>query len=98
MTLQQRLTDDALTYHGRGWCCIPIKLDDAKKKPTVKWKRYQTSRPAEQDLRSWLKRAGINGLAIITSVGLGPLVVRDFDQVPAYEQWRDAHPPLAAAL
>lgn len=43
-------------------------------------------------------RPGVTGLALICGPVSGGVVVRDFDDMPAYERWATEHPDLAATL
>jgi hypothetical protein len=75
---------------------IPVNKN---KKPLMrKWKQYQQKRPSEGELKSWFRRNGVTGLAVMCGPVSGSLVVRDFDDESAYEDWRSAHRDLAAVL
>jgi len=89
----------ALEYLKRGWSVIPIKhRDRSGKQPACRWKPYQETRPTEPQLRKWFARDGIDGLAVVCGQVSGGLVVRDFDDVTVYDEWRKEHPDLAASL
>ena len=88
----------ALDYLQRGWSVIPMGLTAEKKKPLVKWKRFQTTLPTEHDLQEWFSRPGANGVAIITGPVSGGLAVRDFDTEGGYGQWASANPTLAKSI
>ena len=41
------LLADALGYAARGWSIVPMRFPGGKKRPAVRWKRYQQKRAAE---------------------------------------------------
>jgi len=71
------------------------------KVPAVKWKRYQSERPDEGQLRRWFDpefggrhtRIGI----LLGSVS-GRLAVRDFDIGEKYDEWAEKYPEYARVL
>ena len=90
----------ATYYAKRGWSVIPLTHE---KKAACAWKRYQTSRADEAQLRRWfLEGRGVTGevvgIGIIGGAVSGGLAVRDFDKLDAYERWAEAHPDLAGTL
>ncbi len=90
------MLDAALHYYALGWTLIPMRLAD--KKPAVKWKRYQTERADERQLREWLGNGHDYGLAVLFGEVSGWLVSRDFDELKGYERWATDHADLAAWL
>ena len=71
----------ALGYRSIGWSVVP--QETGAKKPTVRWKRFQTELPSEKLIRSWYRRWPNAGVALI----LGPLsgiFVIDVDGVEAH--------------
>ncbi len=91
------LLDAALDYARRGWSILPIRR--GTKHPAVRsWKRYQTERATEDELRRWFTWPDVGGLAVSLGAVSGGLIARDFDQLDAYEGWAAAHPDLAATL
>ena len=85
----------ALDYLHRGWSVIPI---GANKVATVKWSRFQKTPPRPRTVHQWFKNNTVQSVGIICGPVSGGLVVRDFDKVVAYENWRQSHPELAATL
>jgi len=85
----------ALALHRRGWCIIPIPT--GSKKARIKWKRYQTSRPDEEQLRRWFTAKQWN-LAVVLGDVSGGLTCRDFDDMAVYNRWAVTKPDLAATL
>ena len=58
------LLEAALRYYRRGWSIIPIK--GGTKKPACRsWKRYQSSRPTENQLQKWFDNKKDYGLAVV---------------------------------
>ena len=98
MTLQDQLLADARYYSGRKWSCVPVKIDGDKKKPTVKWKRLQTTRPSDAELCEWFARPSIDGVGVITGPASGSLAIRDFDTVAGYHRWLDTNPTLGREI
>lgn len=82
-------------FAARGWSLIP--LSPQTKRPTVKWKPYQTERAEERQLRSWFLHRGLNAAVVFGAVS-GGLCSRDFDDVAEYDRWAAHHPDLAATL
>jgi hypothetical protein len=73
--------DAALRYLRRGWSVVPQR--PGAKKPCVRWKRFQSERPTEGQLRDWFGQWPDAGLAVV----LGPvsgLVVIDVDGPEAH--------------
>lgn len=69
--------DFALALARRGLSVIPVPPPGDGhdgKRPVIAWKRYQTTRPTETELRLWFGRAPMN-LAIITGAVSGVIVV-----------------------
>lgn len=81
----------ALDYVKRGWHVMPIAAD-GEKKPSVKWKPYQTEQPDAATVTRWFNhqfpRANIG---LITGETCGVIVV-DADSPEALE-WIEAHNP-----
>jgi hypothetical protein len=90
------LFDEAMGYHRLGWSLIPLKM--ARKRPAVRWKRYQSARADEGQLRKWFCDDKHNGIAVVFGEVSGGLASRDFDDMDAYAQWADSHPSLARRL
>lgn len=89
------LIDHVLTYDARGWSIIPTR----DKIPALRsWKPYQTECATPETLRCSFGKSGVNGLAVVCGAVSGDLVVRDFDDMDAYERWAREHPGLAATL
>lgn len=86
---------DALEYHRRGWCVIPVPV--GSKKARIKWKQYQHQRPDEAQLRRWFA-SGKNNVALICGPVSGGLTVIDFDDAGLYKAWVTEHPELAETL
>jgi hypothetical protein len=87
--------DAASEYRTRyGWVPIPV----TGKRAATPWKKYQTERPSESELRSLFARSDITGIAIVCGVVSGGLVVRDFDRRDAYVAWASSHPVEAKSL
>lgn len=58
----------ALQYHGRGWCVLPMK----DKRPACRWREYQRKRPDVATVRRWFRRpAGAAELRRCTGGGGG---------------------------
>lgn len=91
------LLEDALKYHDRGWCILPIAKE---KKVRVQWKKYQTELPTKAVLRRWFgpRSSTRRALAVVCGAVSGGLAVRDFDSAERYHAWAGAHPDLALAL
>lgn len=89
--------EDALGYHQRGWCVIPIR-PGTKKPACGKWKGYQTERPDVATIREWFGDGDPKSLAVVLGEVSGNLVCRDFDQMASYEQWAAEYAELARTL
>ncbi len=88
--------DAALNYHDLGWSIIPV--EPASKKAAKTWKRWQRERPDHDQLKRWFDNDKGLGLAVVMGESSGGLTCRDFDDMPAYEQWAGSHPQLASSL
>jgi hypothetical protein len=78
-------------YARRGWTVIPA---NGKKKPRVRWKRYQTETPSPSVRARWFSKP-VPVLLLILKNGV---CVRDWDTDDGYPNWAAAHPDLAAKL
>lgn len=73
MKINNELLSKALEYLNSGFNVIPIGVD---KKPLIKWTKFQTQRPSENDVREWFNNLkNIAGIAIITGAISGVVVV-----------------------
>jgi hypothetical protein len=96
-TVTNPLLQDALEYHHRGWCILPIRV--GTKRPACKnWKQFQTVQTTESQLKRWFKNGSHYGLSVVLGEVSGGLVCRDFDDMAAYQQWATSHSDLARAL
>ncbi len=91
------ILEAALKYQAMGLSVIPIRPGD--KRPDLRsWKKYQ-SQPADRaTVRRWFRDDPDLSIAIILGKVSGGLVVADFDDMKAYEAWKEAFPELAAML
>jgi hypothetical protein len=94
--MRDLMLNAALDYRHRGWSVIPMLM--AKKKPAIRWKPFQSFGPAETTISRWFGSESSYGIAVIFGEVSGGLVSRDFDEMAAYESWRNNHPELAASL
>lgn len=85
----------ARQYVRLGWCLIPLRA--AKKRPAVRWKRYQSAAPSASTLARWFGEDG-HHVAVVFGEPSGGLASRDFDDLAAYERWAARFPELAAEL
>jgi len=88
----------ALEYLRRGWSIIPVVAGTKKPPKRFRWKRFQKSRPSEEELRDWFDGRDDLGLAVIFGEVSGGLACRDFDNLASYRQWRRGHRDLARML
>ena len=84
-------TAAALDYRERGFSVFPLPF--RKKSGRIKWKQFQSEHATEQQIRDWFKT---NRNIAIVAGNISQLVVRDFDDVEKYRQWKNNHPELAA--
>ena len=56
--------EQAKAYAANGFCVIPIKTDGSKK-PVETFKRFQTTKPIEDEMRRWWNNSNPCGLAIL---------------------------------
>jgi hypothetical protein len=66
----------ALEYLNAGLCVLPAKLKE--KRPDVAWKKYQTTRPTEPEIRKWFSRS--KPICMMAGAISGNLEMLDFDQ------------------
>ena len=86
----------ALAYAARGWSLIPIK-PGTKTPACQSWKQYQTTPADDKLLRRWFAD-GKKGVAVVCGRVSAGLVIRDFDDMGAYDRWAQDHPELARSL
>ena len=91
-----RFLEDALAYHKRGWCVLPMR--HGKKAPACSWKQYQSTRPDEDTLGRLFDRDDLDGLGVLAGPISGGLVCRDFDVQDSYDEWARANSDLARTL
>src|SRR5262245_27514443 len=92
---QDTLLSEAMRYHRRGLCIIPVR----KKKAAVPWERYETQRPSAAELEDMMSLPGITGAAVITGAVSAGLAIRDYDNGGrSYRRWAKRHPDLANTL
>ncbi len=69
--------DTALTAMGAGICVIP-PAQDGSKRPMAEWKKLQTERPTEPQLRAWFQ-GGRTGVGFICGQVSGGLEMLEFE-------------------
>lgn len=84
------ILDAALRYRELGWSVIPMKKED--KIPHVKWKKYQTELPTEEDLKHWFSKWPDANIALICG-NLSGVFALDFDDQAALEQYKAIYDP-----
>lgn len=82
----------AAFFHERGYSLIPVRDD---KTPAIEWKPNQTTRAGLSLVRNWISEG--YQLAIVTGRVSGVVVI-DFDDLPAWEQFRADLPDIARQL
>lgn len=85
----------ATTYVERGYSVISLLRQS--KAPAIAWKKYQSERPTETELRMWFKDDRLN-VGIVTGK-ISSLVVVDADSAEEAAWWRKSFPetPLVVA-
>ena len=78
----------ALTWYNSG--ITPIPCRPQSKIPAIAWGRWQNRRPPRKLVKHWFEHD--RNLALLTG---DPLLVLDFDSLPAYFRWRSDNPDLA---
>ncbi len=96
------MLNEALDYNDRHFAIVPV-IPGTKQAGTadgsqIKWARFQKERPNESQLRRWFGDDNQRALAVIAGEVSDSLVVRDYDDLPAYERWAAEHPDLARTL
>ena len=74
----------AKKYAAAGLSVIPI--NPKTKKPTTKWKRYQTIAADDRQLERWFAGKALN-LAVLAGKVSGNILWLDFDDKEAYQKW-----------
>lgn len=80
-----QVLEAALKYRKLGWSVIPMKRAD--KRPHIKWKKYQTELPSEQDLQSWFAKWPDANIALVCG-GVSGVLAIDFDSKEALEHYK----------
>lgn len=71
---------------------VPIPCKPGTKIPTIAWKQYQSTMPAEIKVLKWFRNPC--NMAVVTG-GMQNLTVLDFDSIPLYWKWRKLNSELA---
>ena len=74
----------ACKYRRSGAAVIPCAPN---KRPLLRWKKYQQTRPSELEVCRWFWSRTVRSLAIITGAVSGGLEVLDFDHPPLFRPW-----------
>ncbi len=91
------ILEAALAYQAIGLSVVPTKRGD--KRPDLRsWKKYQLEPADRATVRRWFRGRPDRSIGIILGKVSGGLTVADFDDMKAYEAWKDAYPKLAAKL
>jgi hypothetical protein len=77
-------------YLGLGFSVLPVH---GNKSAAIQWKQYQTRRPTSSDLHHWFTQKQYPGLAIITGMISG-IIVLDFDDSKLFHQFQTQNPDL----
>ncbi|MBZ0300998.1 MAG: bifunctional DNA primase/polymerase [Anaerolineae bacterium] len=86
----------ALGYLCNGFGVIPVHTDPERAKvAAVPWAIYQQRRAIPDELHTWFVEQGYTGLAIVTGVVSG-LIVLDFDDRKWFDHFRQVCPDLAS--
>jgi hypothetical protein len=70
--------EEALKYSELGWSVFPIK-EGTKDQPLIKWKQYQTERPAKEQIISWWTQRPQANIGVVTGA-ISNLVVVDIEK------------------
>jgi len=76
-----------MAYIANGLSVIPIKPRD--KAPAISWRPYQKDAPSLAEVQKWFKGTD-NNIGIVTGKVSGNLVVLDFDDAKAFEEFVEA--------
>lgn len=74
--------DYAIEYADNGWSVFPV--DDATKRPLIKWREFQNRIASEEEITKWWTRWPDANIALVTGY-LSGLVVVDCDNAEALE-------------
>jgi archaellum biogenesis ATPase FlaH len=50
-------------YDHHKWVCIPVGID---KRPLIDWKKYQTERPTQEELKAWFDKPDAPNIGVVT--------------------------------
>lgn len=75
------MLEQALKYLDYGWSVIPLK----GKKPRIKWKKYQKTKPSRSRVRKWWDRWPEANIGVVTGRVSGIIVV-DIDKESALDE------------
>lgn len=67
--------EQALTALKLGWSIIPVGKN---KKPLIEWKKYQTEKPIEEEVKNWFDKFPHTNIAVVTGA-ISNLVIIDID-------------------
>ncbi len=84
----------AMRYSEAGLCCIPLE----GKRPTISWRQYRERRSDNSELWEFFGEAqGVN-VGIVTGDVSGNLLVLDWDDPDAHEDWASEHQDLSDTI
>lgn len=87
----------ALSYCRLGLSVLPVHA--TAKKPATRWRGKQNERASEEELRFWFANPDSPyRLGLVCGPVSENLVVRDFDDLTAFERWAAAYPTFAETL
>jgi hypothetical protein len=73
------------------WTLVPVPHGCAE--PRIDWSPYQTQKPSENQIRSWIRKD--NGLGVVCGRPSANLAALEFQFDEGYYEWSDAYPALA---
>jgi hypothetical protein len=99
MSSDESVLATALTYFlDFNLAVIPIVPCTKKPPARFRLKRYFDQPPTERAVRRWFTKYHDHSIAVLLGDVSDGLVVRDFDDMDAYERWAKREPGLAATL
>lgn len=90
--------DLAVLYADMGLSVFPLPRCSKVPARGFQWTEFRARRADRAELREWFGGGDERNIGIVMGEISGGLVVRDFDQVDAYERWRECHQDAAETL
>jgi len=92
---KQTILDIAIEYLSMGFSIIPIQFRGKKPVLITTWKKYQSTRPSQDELAFWFGRNKIINIGLVLGKVSGGLIAIDFDIIESFKEWKKKYTQIA---